>query len=244
MYEILKSILHRIRYLFEHLVLTAFYGLVHKIKCPYCNWSGWKFLPAGAAHTPNRLCPRCGSLERYRMLLLYLQMYNVFDGPLHILDMAPNGCFTNYVQKIDHITYISSDLTSPTAMVWSDITRMAMADNSLDLIVCPHILEHVPDDGSAFSELGRILRPSGFGLLMVPVTGMETYEVPGSLLADNEKLYGQHDHVRRYGMDICTRMRSAGLEVEILDMFQLFGDESCRKYGLYGDDRYYFKFTK
>jgi SAM-dependent methyltransferase len=201
-------------------------------------------LSAGAKHIPNRLCPRCGSLQRYRMLLLYLQQKKALDRPIRALDLAPRDCFSNYIQQLDHVTYVSSDLDSPFSMVWSDLTRMGIDRDVFDLIICFHVLEHICNDRAAFSELGRILKPGGFGLLMVPIRGNTTFEVSGAHSDDYERLYGQHDHVRWYGMDIAERIKSVGLSVEMLDMFQFFGREVCQRYALYGDDRYVFRFGK
>jgi SAM-dependent methyltransferase len=236
--------LKEFRSIFERHILARLYGLASNVICPYCNWTGWRFLPAGAGHVPNRLCPRCGSLQRYRMLLLYLQREKALENSIRMLDVAPRTCFSNYIQQIDNITYLSSDLDSASSMVWSDLTQMGMDDNVFDLIVCFHVLEHVADDQAAFSELGRLLKPRGFGLLMVPVRGNATFELSGVHPDEFVRLYGQHDHVRLYGMDIAERMRSAGLVVEVLDMFQLFGRDVCQRYALYGDDRYVFRFSK
>jgi len=238
------SNVNRFRKIFERRILARLYGLARNVVCPYCDWTGWRFLPAGAKHLPNRLCPRCGSLQRYRMLLLYLLQQKTLDCPIRVLDLAPRDCFKNQMQKINHITYLSSDLDSPSSMVWSDLTQMGMDGDVFDLIVCFHVLEHVANDRAAFSELGRILKLGGVGVLMVPLRDNTTFEVPGAHPEDFERLYGQHDHVRWYGMDIAERMRSAGLVVEVLDMFQLFGHEVCQRYALYGDDRYVFRFRK
>lgn len=216
----------------------------NRVHCPYCGWHGFKFLPAGAAETPNRLCPRCRSLERYRMLLLLLQKEDVFKNPIRLLDLAPRECFSNYAKTIPHITYISSDLNSNNAMVWSDLTKMGMAKDSFDLVICPHVLEHISNDHDAFSELYRLLSPTGFGLLMVSISGNATFELPAALPEDNDRLFGQFDHVRRYGMDIVVRMQTAGLKVTTLDMFEIFSPQICQYYGLYGDDRYYFRFSR
>jgi SAM-dependent methyltransferase len=178
------------------------------------------------------------------MFLLYLQKEKTLERPLRVLDLAPKDCLRDYIKRFNHVGYVSSDLNSPHSMVWSDLTQMAMDSKVFDLIICPHILEHIPDDYAAFSELGRILKPDGFGLLMVPIRGKTTFEVPSAHSEDYEHLYGQRDHVRWYGMDIVERISAAGLWVEVLDMFELFGREVCQRNALYGDDRYVFRFSK
>lgn len=238
------SYLDRFRKAFERRILVNLYGLARNVVCPYCGWTGWTFLPAGARHLSNRLCPRCGSLQRHRMLLLYLQQKKALDCPIRVLELASKACFSNYIKQIDHLTYLSSDLNSPSSMIWSDLTRMGMNRDVFDLIICFHVLEHISDDRAAFSELRRILKPGGFGLLMVPIRGNTTFEVFDAHSDDYERLFGQHDHVRWYGMDVAERIRSVGLSVEVLDMFQVLGREACHRYALYGDDRYVFRFSK
>jgi len=239
------KLFRRLRKRIQSILLPRVYALGKRVSCPCCGWQGWKFLPAGVNNASNRLCPKCGSLERFRMLLSYLgTKTEVLSNPINLLEIAPVECLGSYLQALETVNYVSSDLNSSKAMVWSDLTKMGFADGLFDLIICIHVLEHIPDDRSAFMELKRMLSPAGFGLLMVPIRGNKTLEIPDAKPKDYEKLYGQHDHVRFYGLDIVQRMVAAGLRVEVLDMFQVFDHLSCEKYGLYGDDQYIFKFSK
>jgi SAM-dependent methyltransferase len=178
------------------------------------------------------------------MVLLYLTQEGVLRKPIHILDMAPRQCLSTLLKNIDKATYISSDLNSPSAMVLSDLTGMGFKNDSFDLIICLHIMEHIFDDHAAYLELHRLLKPGGLGLLMVPLSDKTTIESATGTPEDNEKLFGQFDHVRYYGLDIEERMRSAGLEVEIIDMFTYFSEQECTRYALYGDDRFLIVFRK
>jgi SAM-dependent methyltransferase len=96
-----------------------------------------------------------------------------------------------------------------------DITRMPLPDSSFDIILCSHVLEHVEDDRRAMAEMYRVLRPGGSAIIQVPLQGDTTLEDPSATTADERKrLFGQHDHVRIYGLDITKRLEDAGFGVE------------------------------
>lgn len=224
---------------------TQLYSLGNKVECCFCGWRGARFLPAGDSRRGNRLCPGCGSLERYRALYLYLKENSrILTAPTRVLDIATKGCFGNFCRSQPAVRYVSSDLMTEGAMVFSDLTRMGMASESFDIITCMHVMEHVPDDVAAFAEMRRLLKPDGFAVVVVPLVGDKTFEDPHAKPEDYERLYGQYDHVRIYGMDIMDRMKAAGLRVERVDLHQFFTSETMRRYALYGHDRYFFRLYK
>jgi ubiquinone/menaquinone biosynthesis C-methylase UbiE len=95
-----------------------------------------------------------------------------------------------------------------------DITRIPFPENSFDVIYCSHVLEHVPDDRKAMREFLRILRIGGWALLQVPITGTRTFEDPSITDPyERRRLFGQEDHVRRYGPDYKNRLEEAGFKV-------------------------------
>jgi SAM-dependent methyltransferase len=49
-----------------------------------------------------------------------------------------------------------------------DLTRLGLADGSVQTVVCVSVLEHVDDLRAALAELGRVLAPGGTLLLTVP----------------------------------------------------------------------------
>jgi SAM-dependent methyltransferase len=104
---------------------------------------------------------------------------------------------------------------------------MELADGSFDLILCSHVLEHVPDDGAAMSELRRVLAPGGLALVLTPYRAdRPTYEDPSvTSPLDRMVAFGQQDHVRIYGTDLADRLTGAGFEVEDRTAADLF-DES------------------
>lgn len=95
-----------------------------------------------------------------------------------------------------------------------DLQRLDLPDACLDVVLCSHVLEHVPDDAAALRELRRVLRPGGWGVLQTPVQGQHTVEEqPGDDPVLRLTRFGQADHVRLYGRDYADRLRAAGFDV-------------------------------
>jgi SAM-dependent methyltransferase len=164
------------------------------------------------------------------------------DRRLDVLELAPKACFTNFCRRQRDWSYVSSDLDSPLAMVHADLRAMPFAANTFDLIACCHVMEHIKDDVPAFAEIGRMLKPDGLGIICVPVRGELTQE--GAPKEDWERLYGQADHVRYYGLDIEDRMRRAQLAVRRVDTLEYFSPRELDRHALRGDDRYLFLVKK
>jgi hypothetical protein len=119
-------------------VERALFPLGNSVEFPSCGWTGWRFLSAGRLNRPNRLCPRCRSIERYRVLPLVLERRLAGRTNPRLLELAPKPCFTAYCRRSGW-RYVSSDLTAPHAMVRGDLRSMPFASNSFDVIVCFHV---------------------------------------------------------------------------------------------------------
>ena len=142
-------------------------GLFYKgrgAECPVCGAKYRKFMPYGYVESrPNALCPKCLSLERHRLLWLYLtretDLLTAFPRTLHI---APEVCIMRHLKphfRSHPGQYVTADLESPLADLHFDVQQIPLADGSVDVVICNHILEHVDDDRKAMRELHRILRP-------------------------------------------------------------------------------------
>ena len=177
-----------------------------------------KFLPYGYVKIrPNVLSPGTLSLERHRLIWLYLKREtDFFQTPAKVLHMAPEKAFISRFKKLSHLTYTTCDLESPLADIKADICDLPFDDASFDWVLCNHVLEHIPNDTKAMQELFRVLKPGGTALLQVPLDPNR-----GSTFEDNSitdraertKVFGQYDHVRIYGMDYFDKLRKAGFEV-------------------------------
>lgn len=187
------------------------------VKCPVCEHSYRRFLPYGRINPrSNALCPSCLSLERHRLIWLYLKERTpFFQGPLDVLHIAPEQCFMKAFQKLHGERYITADLESPLAKVKMDIHRMPFADRAFDIVLCNHVLEHVENDIRALTEIHRVLKPGGFAILQVPFFSPVpevTIENPAiTTPREREVHFGQADHVRKFGRDYSQRINQSGL---------------------------------
>lgn len=194
--------------------------------CPICRKSFHRFLPFGVEPRPNAQCPGCGSLERHRLLWLALERFGLTPGEAgrRLLHIAPEKCLSTHFRK--SFEYVSIDLEGSRAMMKMDITSLQFPDDHFDAIVCNHVLEHVPDDRAALSELWRVLKPGGWGSIQVPMTDETTVEDPSVTdPLERERRFGQHDHVRSYGTDFRQRLERAGFDVTILPKGELAAGE-------------------
>ena len=196
-----------------------------------------KFLPYGyGTQRSNVLSPSTLSLERHRLLWLYLKKEtDFFTENKKVLHIAPEQCFLKRFKKLKHLDYITADLYSPIADVKADICDLPFEENSFDVVFCNHVLEHIEDDKKAMSELYRVLKPNGFGIFQIPqeLDREKTYE-DFSITSPEEraKHFGQYDHVRVYGRDYFNRLRSAGFNVQEIDYSSTISDELIKKYCL------------
>jgi len=215
-----------------------------QVTCSCCNGSFRKFLSYGVKARENALCPRCESLERHRLLWLYLKnKTNFFTDNLRVLHFAPEYFFQKTFKSMPNLDYISADLTSPFAMVKMDITNIVYEDNSFDVILCCHVLEHIIDDNRALMELFRVLKPGGWAILQAPIDLKrdKTFEDTNIVIPkDRERIFGQEDHVRIYGRDYKDRLEKAGFTVKVDAYGREMGDDMIKKYGLMKDEDIYF----
>lgn len=222
-------------------IATPIMGLFYMgrgVECPICGAQYRRFMPYGyVTSRENALCPRCLALERHRLLWLYLQSETeLFDGYIKLLHVAPEICFIKRFKKaLGEQNYITSDLESPLATVKADIQNMPFEDNSFDMIICNHILEHVDDDRKALSEIFRMLRPGGRAILLCPVNDNIEHTIEDPTVVDpleRERLFGQKDHLREYGRDYPQRIEQAGFSCQSNDYIETLSDEKIKLYGL------------
>ncbi len=213
----------------------------NKFVCPICKFKARKFLSAGLyVKRAGSKCPSCHSVERHRHLWLFLTKYFEEENPQSILHFAPENCLQNELNKKAGINYYTSDYNPAGKSDFHfDIQNIDSKDNSYDLIICSHVLEHIPDDRKAIKELYRVLNPGSLVLLQVPIWPSEahpTYENP--LITDpRDRIihFGQYDHLRIYGLDIIKRIEEAGFKVEVLDMERVVPEEMAIKYRLHNN---------
>lgn len=219
------------------------------------------FLPYGYGNQRNNvLSPSTLSLERHRLLWLYLQNETDFfqseldsDSPvtqnkriklrkdaetssaLKVLHFAPEQEFYKRFKKQTNIEYTTTDLLSPLADVKADICNLPFEDNAYDIIFCNHVLEHIPDDTKAMQELFRVLKPGGMGIFQIPQDLSRASTFTDDTIVDQKersKIFGQYDHVRVYGRDYFEKLRSIGFKVIEEDYTHKIAPELVEKYCL------------
>lgn len=234
----LKYYVHKVR----------FFGF--KFKCPICNSHLSRLNPlglkipvlsenhvVGGGYRLNAECPVCYSTDRERLLYLYLlNKTRFFTEKAKVLHIAPERGLSRIIKAHSNIDYLTADISSNNAMVKMDITKINYPAETFDVIICSHVLEHVIDDEKAMSELYRVLKQGGWGILQVPISLSldKTYE-DFSITdpSEREARFGQSDHVRIYAMDYFDRLQKSGFEVDRIGWQEdpdFFG--SNNKYGL------------
>lgn len=219
--------------------------------CPICEGRFSTFVPFRPFGTglPTARCPQCGSLDRTRLLWLFLrQRTEIFGKPGTLLHVSPEAELFRVFSRMKGLTYIPCDkfcegyhyARGTRAM---DITAIPLADDTVDYILCSHVLEHIPDDRAAMRELRRVLHPGGWAVFLVPMDRFreETYEDPSVITPeDRAKAYWQHDHVRLYGKDFPLRLQSEGFDAEADNFANTFTREEAFHFGFRRFEKIYF----
>jgi predicted SAM-dependent methyltransferase len=182
-----------------------------------------KFLPYGYQEQRlNVLSPSTLSLERHRLLWLYLQRKtDFFTRRQKLLHFAPEQAFFKRFKAMQNLEYTTTDLNSPIADVKADICDLPFKTNYFDTLICNHVLEHIKDDSKAMRELLRVLKPGGIAILQIPqdlsrATTFEDDSITDS--KERSRIFGQYDHLRIYGRDYFDKLRKIGFQVKEVDL--------------------------
>ena len=195
------------------------------------------FLPYGYGKQRNNvLSPSTLSLERHRLLWLYLKNEtDFFTAPKKVLHFAPEQAFYKVFRNLKNLEYTTTDLNSPLADVKADICNLPFANDSYDVILCNHVLEHIPDDKRAMQELYRVLKPGGFGIFQIPQDLNREVTFEDNSITDAKaraEIFGQYDHVRVYGRDYFEKLRTIGFKVSEVDYTKNIAPELVERYCL------------
>lgn len=252
-----RPILIRLSYVVRPILAFALKG--NKFTDPIDGKSFSQFLPYGYGNQRNNvLSPSTLSLERHRLLWLYLQNETDFfqselnsdssgkepiiklrdaqtSSVLKVLHFAPEQAFYTRFRNQKNLDYTTTDLFSPLADVKADICNLPFEDNQYDIILCNHVLEHIPDDTKAMHELYRVLKPGGMGIFQIPQDLLRATTFSDDSITDKKeraKVFGQYDHVRVYGRDYFEKLRSIGFRVVEEDYTTRIKSELVEKYCL------------
>ncbi len=199
--------------------------------CNMCESHVRKWLPLGydlpvlkekqiiGAGLRDVLCPVCGSSDRIRLLYHFLKTKtSLFRDDLKLLHIAPEPSLEYILKSHPKIDYLTADLNPDKVMMQMDITEIPFPEDIFDAIICNHVLEHIPNDRKAMSELFRVLKNTGWAILQVPISKTLENTFEDNTITEpeeREKMFGQTDHVRIYGQDYPKKLKNAGFKVEI-----------------------------
>lgn len=204
------------------------------VRCLVCD----KEFKAWLRRSNTGRCPSCNSSTRHKIAAIYLsnlQRKGELKGK-KFLFFAPDPGLQHLLRSWD-VDVLTTDLSAPHVDLHADITALPMPDNSYDVILISHVLEHIPEDRAAMRELFRVLAPGGIALVQVPISDAPfTDEDPSVTDPKIRKLrWGLEDHVRLYGRDLVDRLEKAGFQVEEMRLAQDMSDEELKRYGLWND---------
>jgi SAM-dependent methyltransferase len=230
-----RPLLIKVSYWVKPFFKYAFRG--SKYTDPIDGKSFSKFLPYGYINQrENVLSPSTLSLERHRLLWLYLKNEtDFFSKNFKVLHFAPEQAFYKRFRKLNNLDYTTTDLNSPLADVKADICDLPFKENEFDFILCNHVLEHIPNDTKAMQEIYRILKPGGTAILQIPQDLKRNNTFEDDSITDRkerERIFGQYDHVRIYGRDYFDKLRSIGFKVEEVNYTNQLSSEEIDKYRL------------
>ena len=243
MKKLFKTILHviprplliRLSYIIRPILALHLKG--NTFTDPIDGKSFRSFLPYGYDKQRNNvLSPSTLSLERHRLLWLYLKKEtDFFSSKLKVLHFAPEQAFYKRFRKMKNLEYTTTDLESPLADIKTDICNLPFKNDTYDVILCNHVLEHILNDTKAMQELYRVLKPNGMTIVQIPqdLTREKTFE-DNSIINKKErtKIFGQYDHVRIYGRDYFDKLRAVGFKVNEIDYTSKLSKEDINKYCL------------
>lgn len=210
-------------------------------ECPVCGASLRAFTHGGGSLRVRErgYCPRCNAKARHRRVWLHCRHHtDLFERELRVLHVAPKYCLSRRMVRMHNVDYVAVDLVSgPHVTMIGDITDLKVPDDSFDAILSVHVLEHVDDDRAAIREMWRVLRPGGWAVVNVPLDlDAPTFEDASIVSPEaRRRAFGEADHVRVYGRDICDRFRAAGFETTLFTADEL-DDEVVVRHGLTPDE--------
>ena len=184
-------------------------------ECSVCGERFPAFFSYGACKSWG--CPVCGSSPRERFVCTLIDQGVLALSPnARVLHIAPSeqGLIERFRRAAEYVPAdLHPDRYPGVPVVKLDLSAMTNV-GQFDLVYASHVLEHVPDDRLAMSNIFEHLRPGGQAWFLVPLHRFPTVDGDVSMSPfQRERLFGQWDHVRQYGLDIADRLEAAGFSV-------------------------------
>ena len=211
-----------------------------KVYCPIAKKEFKKFVNIGN----DLITPSNGARGRQRLVWHYLEnKIKILEGEIRILHTAPELSYFEVLSKLKNIDYVPGDkmaagYSNQKGILNIDLTNLEFDDCSFDYFLSNHVLEHIPNDRKAMSEIFRVLKEGGVAVITVPINEKldKTYEDPTIVTPrDRKKHFGQWDHVRWYGLDIKNKLEKIGFRVKMLKYGEQFSKKDFQRYGFKND---------
>ena len=196
-----------------------------------------KLLPYGRLKPrENAIAPDSLSLERHRLMWLFLKnKTNFFTDNLKFLHIAPEYCFIKIFKGMKNLDYLTADLISPWADVKMDVHDIPFEENTFDVVICNHVLEHVDDADKVMKEFYRVMKSGGWGIFQVPIDYNNSVTIEDRSVTDpreRERLYWQSDHLRLFGRDYGDKLTAAGFKVTESNFINEIDPKLVERYAL------------
>ena len=199
-----------------------------KLICPICGIKEYHFLHLSNSIriTFNSACPSCNSRSRHRGLFFLYEEILLKQKKKRILHFAPEKFLSKIIMKHSSHKYETTDLHMKNVdFTKEDIQKLKFKDNTYDIILNNHVLEHVSDDQKALKEIIRILKPNGVGIITIPVD----WNKNKTIIFDN---LDNNGHFRHYGIDILNRLNKIFSKVFVKKLYSYQG----KKYAIKKDE--------
>lgn len=221
--------------------------LLHKgnnYECPFCGYSSKDLQLTGLSFPVLKEkqvvgagiryggCFSCSSNDRERLIYTYLkEVKKIFAAKnLKILHIAPEKNLSKKILAFGFEDYVCADLFTegyvyPSHVKNINVMNIPYPDNTFDIVICNHVLEHIDMDLKAMKEILRVLKTGGEAILQVPISknSQATYEDFSITDPSKRELaFGQFDHVRIYGQDYSKRLEEAGFRVKRINISKQF----------------------
>ncbi|MEJ7735789.1 MAG: methyltransferase domain-containing protein [Chitinophagaceae bacterium] len=217
------------------------------VYCVCCQSSFKAFAPFGVIKLPNRLCLECDSLERDRLLWMYLEKRtNLYKEPVRLLHVAPERLFFKKFSSLETIDYHPVDMYPshyPEGTKFLDLLNNDVPSNSYDAIICNHVFQYIEEDKKAMKAVYEMLQPGGWAILQVPIDWKREVTYEDYTITDpkeRERVYGLSEHVRWYGRDYPARLESIGFKVRADDFIESFTQAEIARYGFWKGQRIFY----
>lgn len=229
--------------------------LGNKKKCNVCQKTFGSFtkFKGGSSYLPdwivklqmigsdvdNFACPYCNSFDRERHLFMYFDRLSIWDKikGARVLHFAPEPQLSRRIEQNQPVEYIKGDLFPANGSIRkTDITAIDFADNTFDLVLANHVMEHVPAYRKAMNEVCRVLKPGGVAILQAPFSKIleQNFEDDGINTSDLRLFfYAQRDHVRVFSEKVyLSSLEQAGFDLALVRHGELFTDRDAYYFGV------------